>query len=124
MRALVAGACVDFINSRFQQSLDRNLRAVALSEQANQPTEESHAHYDLTHVQLAMGNLAEASLHAKALFAPAERSGAGIWQARAMEAMENVCSSKGDWAAARDVERRVGPRRVPVRLCQTQAARA
>ena len=54
MRTLVSGACVDFSHSRFKQSLDRNLRAIELAGQAEQAAEESHARYDLMHVQWAM----------------------------------------------------------------------
>jgi len=98
---LVAGACVDFTDSQFKQSLDRNLRAIELAGRAEEPLEESHARYDLMHVQLAMGELEAASLHAEAMFEPAERAGVRMWQARVMEARENVSSAKGDWQSAR-----------------------
>ena len=101
MMTLTSGACVDFTNCRFEQSLDRNLRAIELAGRAQRPGEESHAHYDLMHVYWAMGELEAASLHAEAMLEPAEQSGVRYWQSRAMDARENVSSAKGDWQVAR-----------------------
>ena len=41
MRALVAAACVDFTDCRFEQSVERNLRAVGVGGQVDQPLEDT-----------------------------------------------------------------------------------
>jgi hypothetical protein len=57
MKTLVAGACVNFDQCRFQESLDQNLRAIQLAERIDHPVSEAHARYDLMHVLYAMGDL-------------------------------------------------------------------
>ncbi|MCH8282927.1 MAG: AAA family ATPase, partial [Chloroflexi bacterium] len=98
---LVAMACVDFTHIRFDDSLERNHRAVGLAGSVDQPAAEAHSRYDLMHVLYAMGDLEGAAPHATAMLEAAERSGSRRWQAAAMEINENVCSAKGDWQAAR-----------------------
>ncbi|HIM79506.1 MAG TPA: hypothetical protein EYM54_05340, partial [Dehalococcoidia bacterium] len=102
METLMVGACVDFTYCRFEESLDRNRRAVSLAEQVERPSVESHARYDLVHVLYAMGDSEEAAQHASALMESAERSGSRQWQTFAMEANENLSSARGDWQTARD----------------------
>ncbi|MCH7621972.1 MAG: hypothetical protein IH870_08750, partial [Chloroflexi bacterium] len=106
MQTLVAAACVDFTHCRFEESLDRNRRAITLAARVVQPGHESHARHDLVHVLYAMGDLEEAAQHASAMLEPAARSGARQWQTSAMEANENVSSAKGDWQAARNFSER------------------
>jgi len=102
METLMVGVCVDFTYCRFEESLDRNRRAVSLAEQVERPSVESHARYDLVHVLYAMGDSEEAAQHASALMESAERSGSRQWQTFAMEANENLSSARGDWQTARD----------------------
>ena len=49
-----------------------------------------------------MGNLEEATRHAEAMLAVAERTRTVIWQSRSMGANLTVSSAKGDWQNARD----------------------
>lgn len=101
MKALVAAACVDYHYSNNAQSLERNLQAIALAQFVDLPNEESHARYDLNHVLFAVGNLEEATLHAEAMLAAAERTRSRIWHDRAMDANVILNSAKGDWPTAR-----------------------
>ncbi len=64
MQTLMLGACVDFTHCRFEESLDRNRRAITLAARVERPGDESHARYDLMHVLYAMGDLEEAAQHA------------------------------------------------------------
>ncbi|MFQ6030079.1 MAG: tetratricopeptide repeat protein, partial [Dehalococcoidia bacterium] len=102
MQALVAAACVDYHHCRHVQSLERNQQAIDLAQLVDLPIEEAHARYDLEHVLYAMGNLEEATRHAEAMLAAAERAHTRVWHCRSMDANENVCSAKGDWRSARD----------------------
>ena len=102
MRTLVSGACVNFTNCRFEQSLHLNLQSIELAAIVDQPTHEAHARYDLMGVLYATGDLEGAARHALAMLGPAERSGIHQWQVSAMESNENVSSAKGDWEAARN----------------------
>jgi len=102
MITLVSGACINFVECHFQESLDHNLRAIELAGRVDHPASEAHAHYDLTHVLYAMGDLEGAASHATAMLRSAERSGIRAWQTNAMEANENVSSAKGDWKIARE----------------------
>jgi DNA-binding CsgD family transcriptional regulator len=106
MITLVAGACVNFVQCHFQESLYQNLRAIELADRVDHPVSEAHARYDLMHVLYAMGDLESAASHATAMLSPAERSGIRAWQTSAMEANENVASAKGDWKAAREFTQR------------------
>jgi ATP/maltotriose-dependent transcriptional regulator MalT len=106
MITLVAGACVNFVQCHFQESLYQNLRAIELADRVDHPVPEAHARYDLMHVLYAMGDLESAASHATAMLSPAERSGIRAWQTSAMEANENVASAKGDWKAAREFTQR------------------
>ena len=106
MHTLMIGACLDFTYCRFEESLDRNRRAISLAGSGEQPGTESHARYDLVHVLYALGNLEEAAGHASAMVESAERSGSRTWQTLAMEANENVSSAKGDWQTARNFAQR------------------
>jgi DNA-binding CsgD family transcriptional regulator len=103
METLVVGACLDFTYGRFEESLDRNRRAISLSGSVEQPVDESHARYDLMHVLYAKGHLEEAARQASAMLEPAKRTGTTAWQTLAMEANENVSSARGDWQAARNL---------------------
>jgi len=102
MQALVAAACVDYHHCRHVQSLEWNQQAIDLAQLVDLPIEESHSRYDLHHVHYAMGNLEEATHHAEAMLASAERSRAHIWHGRAMDANVIVSSARGDWRTARD----------------------
>jgi len=102
MRTLVAAACVDFTNCRFEQSLARNLRAIELAEGVDQPEEESHARYDLMHVLYIMGDLEEATKHAAEISGLADRAGTAWSRVRATESNEQLDSAKGNWQTARN----------------------
>ena len=101
MRTLVAGACVDFTNCQFEQSLERNLRALELAGQVDLPDEEAHARYDLMHVLCARGELNEAARHASEIFDLANRSGTLLSKIRALEGNEQLHSAMGKWQTAR-----------------------
>jgi len=101
MKALVAAGCVDYHYSNNEQSLESNLQAIAIAQFVDLPNEESHARYDLNHVLYAMGNSEEATVHAEAMLAAAERSRSRIWHDRAMDANVVLNSAKGDWPTAR-----------------------
>jgi len=101
MQALVAAACVDLTSSHFERSLERNQQALELAQLVDLPIEETHAHYDMQHVLYAMGDLEEATRHAEAMLAPAERTRMRIWHDRAMDSNHIVSSAKGDWQTAK-----------------------
>ena len=106
MMTLVDGACVNFVQCHFQESLEQNLRAIELADRVDHPVSEAHARYDLMHVLFAMGDLESAVRHARAMLIPAERSSIRAWQVSAMEANENVSSARGDWGTAREFSER------------------
>ena len=102
MRALVDVACVEFTNCHFESSLERNRLAIELAKQVDQAEQEAHAHYDLLHVLLAVGDLDGAAYHADSIVEPAQRSGTTSGQVRAVDANENICRTRGDWQSARE----------------------
>ena len=102
MATLVNGACVSFSHHRYEESLERNQRAIELARKVNQPIHESHSRYDLMHVLYGLGDLPGATEHAKAMIPVAERSGNLRWRGSAIEINENIASVQGDWKTARE----------------------
>nr|MCS5641699.1 hypothetical protein [Dehalococcoidia bacterium] len=103
MKTLVSAACIDFSYRKYEESLERNHRALELSKVVNQLVEESHLRYDLMHVNYGLGNLDEAASHAEAMVEVSKRSGQRRWQASALEISENISSAKGDWITSREL---------------------
>ena len=104
--SLSAMACVDYSHMRFDDSLERNRRAISLAGSVDQPAPESHSRYDLKNVLYGVGDLEGAAANATAMLETAERSGIRRWKAGAMECNESVCCAKGDWQAARSFSER------------------
>jgi tetratricopeptide (TPR) repeat protein len=102
MNTLVDGACLEFAQAWLEQSVNHNLKAIALSEQVDQPVSEAHARYDLNSALLGLGDAKGAESNALALMTPAKRSGMLAWQVKAMESSESVAAAKGDWVKARE----------------------
>lgn len=102
MATLVNGACVSFSHHQYEESLERNNRAIELAQRVNQPVFESHCRYDLMHVLYGLGDLKGATDNAEAMIPVSERSGNRRWRTSAIEINENIASIQGDWETARE----------------------
>ncbi|HLF04058.1 MAG TPA: AAA family ATPase, partial [Dehalococcoidia bacterium] len=102
MKTLVAAGHVDAIHLRHGDCLGKDLRAIELAKEVEEPLEESHAHYELAQILYCMGDLERATKHAEAMFEPAKRSGHTYRLANAHTIRGTVYAMKGDWDRARD----------------------
>ena len=85
-----------------EDCLEKDLRAIELAEQVDQPDAEQHARFELANVFYDLGNPDEAAAHAAALLTSAEGRGTRFRLAQALAINTALCSIKGDWRAARD----------------------
>jgi ATP/maltotriose-dependent transcriptional regulator MalT len=102
MRTLADAARVDYQHRRFQESLEKSLRAIELSHRADDPRAELAAHYSGFVALTYMGDSEGAERHAAALLALAEKLRDRFWVCNAFLANQVVSGLRGDWRAARD----------------------
>jgi DNA-binding CsgD family transcriptional regulator len=103
MDALAAAAEVDLFHLYCQESLEKNLRAIELARQADDPRVLVQAHQRATLAMTIIGDLEGARLHASAALVPAEELRDGFWLDSAHWGMQFVYRLEGDWPAAREL---------------------
>lgn len=103
MDALAAAAEVDLFHLYCRESLEKNLRAIELAHQADDPRVLVQAHQRATLAMTIIGDLEGARLHASAALAPAEELRDGFWLDSAHWGMQFVYRLSGDWPAAREI---------------------
>jgi DNA-binding CsgD family transcriptional regulator len=101
MRTLADAANVDMLLSRYQESLEKSMRAIELAHHVDDPRTEALARYTTVLVQLALGDLARMRLQASALLTIAERLRDRFWLSMALRSNEDVAYLVGDWHTAR-----------------------
>ena len=106
MSTLTHAARVDLDHLRWQESLEKSLRAVGLADRADDPHCEVAAHFWAALALMGIRDLEAVRPHATAMLAVAERLRDRYWLASAFWVNERVCSLGGDWQAARDFSNR------------------
>ncbi len=101
MQILADAANVDMLHSRYQESLEKGMRAIELAHHVDDPRAEALARYTTVLVQLALGDLARMRLQASALLTIAERLRDRFWLSMALRSNEDVAHLAGDWHTAR-----------------------
>ena len=66
MQTLADAANVDMLHSRYQESLEKGMRAIELAHHVDDPRADALARYTTVLVQLALGDLARMRLQASA----------------------------------------------------------
>jgi DNA-binding CsgD family transcriptional regulator/tetratricopeptide (TPR) repeat protein len=101
MQTLVHAACVDGSNLHMREGLEKHLRAIVLARAVDKPFLEAHAQYEIVYCWCAVGDLQQATVHARAVLGTAERARNRMWLANAHLANQVVSGLQGDWDAAR-----------------------
>jgi DNA-binding CsgD family transcriptional regulator len=101
MQTLADAANVDMLHSRYQESLEKGMRAIELAHHVDDPRADALARYTTVLVQLALGDLARMRLQASALLTIAERLRDRFWLSMALRSNEDVALLVGDWHTAR-----------------------
>ena len=101
MRTLADAANVDMLYFRYEESLEKNMRATELARQVDNPYVEALARYSTVLVLLAQGDQEGMQFQASALLAVAERLRDRFWMNMALRSNEDVAHLKGDWQTAR-----------------------
>ncbi|MFQ6030931.1 MAG: hypothetical protein ACE5Q6_25990, partial [Dehalococcoidia bacterium] len=102
LRALVSGANADAYHLRWEQGLEKNLRAIELARQVDDPLAQVEAHFSASAALWRLGEPARAQLQASAMRTLAERMGYRHYLSRAHTANANRLVWEGKWQEARD----------------------
>jgi len=101
MRILSNAACIDAFNLRHQESLEKNLKAIGLSPQANDLRAEVSSRLHTMDVLLTLGKREEAYLHATAFLDAAERLHNRPLMINTFAGNQMLAQLEGDWSTAR-----------------------
>jgi tetratricopeptide (TPR) repeat protein len=101
MRTLASALYVDYFHRRFQESVEKGLRAINLAHRADDLQAEVEARFWVGVALMIMGDLQGAGEHAAATLEPAEKLRHRFWLGGAIYLNECVRRLKGDWRAAR-----------------------
>ena len=93
---------VDWGHLRYEQSLERSLRAIELAGRTDEAITERHARGYANLSLLAMGNLEGARVHAENFLALSERLRDRLFIVMALWSNQRVCQAEGDWSTGRD----------------------
>jgi predicted ATPase len=113
LRALADAAETLGYRSRYQEALEKALRAAELARRVDDPRSEMLGHYWAALLLVSMGDPVRAEGHAVASVAAAERLRHHFYLARALWAQECLAGCRGQWQAARELNDRglgVSPR--------------
>jgi len=116
MRTLTNAVPVDYYHFRYQDGLEKGLRAVELASRIDNPLAEINARYYLTSILCRIGELEGAEQQAMDLLAVAERIRDRSWLATSLMRNAQVSSFSGDWGAAREFSDRsltLAPQHLP-----------
>jgi tetratricopeptide (TPR) repeat protein len=102
MQTLAFGADVDWYHFRFQDSLDKGLRAIELAEQVDDLFSLVTARFYVARAWDFIGNLEQARVHATALLADAKELRDHSWLAWAYWISGTLARLEGDWENARE----------------------
>jgi tetratricopeptide (TPR) repeat protein len=103
MRTLADAANVDLIHMRFQDSLEKSMRAIELAGRTNDPHAQVLARYTAVLDNLQLGHLEVARLQASDVLAPAEGLRDRFWHCMALRANQDAAQMAGHFDAARDL---------------------
>ena len=106
MRTLADAANVDLIHLRFQESLDKSMRAIDLAGRTDDPHTKVLASYTAVLDNLQLGRLEVARDQASDLLAQAEGLRDRFWQCMALRANQDAAQMAGHFDAARDLSDR------------------
>ncbi|MDP6453011.1 MAG: AAA family ATPase, partial [SAR202 cluster bacterium] len=101
MQTLAFGADVDWYHFRFQDSLDKGLRAIELAERVDDLHSLVTARFYVARAWDFIGNLEQARVHATALLADAKELRDHSWLAWAYWISGTLARLEGDWETAR-----------------------
>ena len=102
MSTLADAANVDLIHLRFQDSLEKSMRAIELAGRTDDPYAQVLARYTAVLDNLQLGCLEVARQQASDLLAPAEGLRDRFWQCMALRANQDAAQLAGYFDAARD----------------------
>ena len=102
MRTLANAVPLDFRHFRYQDGVEKGLRAIELASQIDYPLAEMDARVYLSAILFCIGELEEAEQQTMELLAVAERIRDRSWLAFSLFRNAQVSSFRGDWGAARD----------------------
>jgi tetratricopeptide (TPR) repeat protein len=122
MRTLASALYVDFHHRRYQENVEKGLRAIELARRADDLQVEVEARFWTCLARMNMGDLQGATEHVAAALASAEKLRNRFWLAGAFYLNDLVCQLKGDWPAARAfVDRGFAVSSMDFRLLSTRA---
>ena len=102
LRTLANAANVDYFHLRFQEALEKSLRAIELARRADDPRAEVSAHYIAAMAMGTMGELEEARHHGASMLAGAERLRDRFWLTTAFWRNGLTSHRQGNLQAALD----------------------
>jgi tetratricopeptide (TPR) repeat protein len=102
MQTLAFAADVDWYHFRFQDSLDKGLRAIELAEQVDDLVSLVTARFYVARAWDFIGNLEQARIHATALLSEAKKLRDNSWLAWAYWISGTLARLEGDWETARN----------------------
>ncbi len=102
MQTLAFGADVDWYHFRFQDSLEKGLRAIELAERVDDLFSLVTARFYVARAWDFIGNLEQARIHATALLSEAKELRDHSWLAWAFWIRGTLARLEGDWASARE----------------------
>ncbi|MFQ6029009.1 MAG: tetratricopeptide repeat protein, partial [Dehalococcoidia bacterium] len=103
MWTLANSAQVALYDLRFQEALEKGLRAIELAQKANDPRAEVFARFYASAVLRRIGDLPGWRQQTSAMVAPAERLRDRYWLIGVYESQGHLLRIEGQWQAARDV---------------------
>ncbi len=106
LRAVASAAHVDAQHLKWQQSMEKDLKAIEMARRASEPNSEVLARVDAATALFVMGDPEAAALHAAAGLTIAEKVQERQRQADALWVNETVSRLRGKWSAARDLGER------------------
>ena len=102
MRIMASASYVDIFHLRWQDSLEKSLRAIDLARMIDDPHTEALARFWAANAHYDMGDTEDAGRQASASLVPAEKLRDRQRLASAYWANGNLHQLKGDWSAARE----------------------
>ena len=106
MRTLVASASVDIAHTRYQESVEKSLKAITLANSVDDANAEMEAHRSASLGLRNSGDLQGARYHAEASLALAEQLRNRGWSALVLAANATLAQLAGDWSSAREYSER------------------
>jgi tetratricopeptide (TPR) repeat protein len=106
LRTLAEAGRVEVYHLRLPECLEKSLRAIALARRLDDPLSEARSRYFASIALWSIGDVKEASLHATAGLASAERLRNRVMLANILWANETISRLTGDFGSAREFSNR------------------